>query len=290
MTPADGTIFARFLRLVARMVCQHPRWFILPQLALFAVCVVYTAFDLDFDMSQDNMVGAGEKAHEVYMKFRHEFPGEDELVVVVESEDLERNRQFVERLAARLEPETNLFNDVFYKGDLPSLGPKALLFVPDDDLRKMQEKLGKYRPFIEQFTHATNLESFFGLINKQFRNAKQEENASNNALIGALPALQRIIDEATDSLSRPGTPVSPGVTALFGAGEEAEERMYITFANGRIYLVTVRPRNGDVIAEGVQRMRQLIHQTELEVPGLNVGLTGAPVLDYDQMLQSERDA
>jgi predicted RND superfamily exporter protein len=289
MTPADGTFFARFLRRVARMVCQHPKWFILPQLALFAVCVVYTAFDLNFDMSQDNMVGEGEKAHEVYMKYRREFPGEDELVVVVESEDLERNRQFVERLAARMEPETNLFNDVFYKGDLPSLGPKALLFVPDEILRKMQDKLGKYRPFIEQFTHATNLESFFGLINKQFRTAKQEENASNNALVGALPALQRIIDEATDSLSRPGTPVSPGVTALFGAGEEAQQRMYITFANGRIYLVTARARSAKLTAPAIQRIRQLMRETEVEVPGLNVGLTGAPVLDYDQMNQSERD-
>jgi predicted RND superfamily exporter protein len=284
------TFFARLLRVAARVVCQHPKWFVLPQVVLFAVCAVYTAFFLKFDMSQDNLVGADKKYHQVFMKFRQEFPREDELAVVVESEDMERNRQFVERLAARLEPETNLFTDIFYKGDLPSLGPKALLFVPEPDLKTMREKLEKYRPFIEQFTHATNLDSFFGLINKQIRTAKREENASNNALIGALPALQRIVAEATDSLSRPGRPVSPGVTALFGAGEEAQARMYITFASGRIYLVTARPRNGEVVAQGVQRMRQLIHETSVEVPGLNVGLTGEPVLDYDQMLQSQQDA
>jgi predicted RND superfamily exporter protein len=289
VTSVADTFFARLLRVVARMVCSYPKWFVLPQLALFAVCVVYTAFFLKFDMSQDNLVGADKKYHQVYMKFRQEFPGEDELAVVVESEDMERNRQFVERLAARLQPETNLFTDILYKGDLPSLGRKALLFVPESDLVIMREKLEQYLPFIEQFTRATNLDSFFEMINKQFRTAKREENASNNALIGALPALQRIVEEATDSLSRPGTPVSPGVTALFGAGEEAQQRMYITFANGRIYLVTARPRNADVIADGVQRMRQLIHQTEVEVPGLNVGLTGEPVLDYDQMLQSQRD-
>jgi len=275
---------------VARTVCRHPSWFVVPQLALFAVCVVYTCFFLQYDPSQDNLVGSDKKYHQVYMKFRQEFPGEDELAVVVESEDMERNRQFAERLAAKLQPETNLFTDILYKGDLPSLGRKALLFVPESDLQKMKEKLVEFRPFIEQFTHATNLDSFFTLINRQIRTAKEEENASNNALLGALPALQRIIDSATDSLSRPGRPVSPGVTALFGAGEEAEQRMYITFANGRIYLVTARPRNADVTSDCVQRMRELIHQTELEVPGLNVGLTGEPVLDYDQMLQSESDA
>ena len=289
MIPVANTFFARILRVVARVVCRHPRWFVLPQLVLFSLCVLYTAFFLEFDMNRDNLVGSDKKYHQAYMKYRNEFPGEDEFAVVVESEDPERNRQFVERLAARLEPETNLFTDIFYKGDLPSLGPKALLFVPESDLREMQTKLKEYRPFIEQFTRATNLDGFFSLINKQFRTAKREENAANNALIGALPALQRIIVEATDCLSRPGTPVSPGVDALFGAGQEAQERMYITFATNRIYLVTARARNGDLVPKAVQRMRQLMRQTEFEVPGLNVGLTGEPVLDYDEMRQSQRD-
>ena len=47
---------------------------------------------------------------------------------------MEKNRQFAERIGAKLEAETNLFADVFYKGDLPMMGRKALLFVPEDDL------------------------------------------------------------------------------------------------------------------------------------------------------------
>jgi hopanoid biosynthesis associated RND transporter like protein HpnN len=288
MTWVGDTLFARLLRLLARQVCRHPQWFVYPQLLLFVVSVVYTAFHWKLDMDRDNLVAG--PTHQVYMNFRKEFPGEDELAVVVQSDDLERNRQFVERLAAKLEPETNLFTDVFYKGDLASLGRKALLFAPVDDLQEMKQKLTEYRPFIEQFTQATNLDSFFGLINKQFRTAKQEDNAQNNALISAIPALQRIVDQASESLTLPGTPVSPGVTALFGQGEEAEERMYITFAQGKIYLVTARPRSPDVVSDAVERMRVLVHETEMEVPGLNVGLTGEPVLDYDEMQQSTRDS
>ena len=212
------------------------------------------------------------------------------MAVVVQSGDMERNRQFVERLAARVERETNLFTDVFYKGDLAALGRKALLFMPEDDLKKLQQTLKEYRPFIQEFTEATNLDSFFGLVNKQFRTAKQEENAQNNALINAIPALQRIVEQASDSLSRPGTPVSPGVTALFGNGEEAERRMYITFAHGQIYLVTARSRSPAVVSQAVERMRELMRETEIEVPGLNAGLTGEPVLDYDEMQQATRDS
>ncbi len=216
MTWVGDTLFARLLRVLARLVCRYPKWFIYPQILLFVLCVFYTAFNWRLDMNKDNLVEG--PTHAVYMKFRTEFPGEDELAVVVQSDDMERNRQFVERLAAKLQTETNLFTDVFYKGDLASLGRKALLFMPEDDLKALQKTLKDYRPFVQEFTEATNLDTLFGLINKQFRNAKQEDNAENNALIGAIPALQRIVDQASDSLSRPGTPVSPGVTAFFGKG------------------------------------------------------------------------
>ena len=105
------------------------------------------------------------------------------------------------------------------------------------------------------------------LINRQFRTAKREENAENNALVSAIPALQRIIEQASVSVSLPGTPVSPGVDALFGGGEEAQERMYLTFATNHIYLVTARARTTDLVPDAVKRMRQLIRDTANEVTG-----------------------
>ena len=66
--------------------------------------------------------------------------------------------------------------------------------------------------------------------------------------------------------------------------------MYITFGEGKIYLVTARARSEDLGSDAVERMRQLMQQTAFEVPGLNVGLTGEPVLDYDEMQQSKHDA
>ena len=308
-----NSLFARALRALAQAVCKYPAWFIIPQLVLFVLCVVYTICQLEFDMNRDNLVGANKRSHEVYMQYLKDFPGEDEIAVVVESGNIERNRQFVERLAARLQGETNLFTDVFYKGDLKALGPKALLFAPESDLTQMQQVLGDYRPIISQFAAATNLDSLFNLINRQFRTAKQETNAENNAMVKALPALQRIVDQASASISMSGTPVSPGLSALFGEGDETEKRIYITFDNGRLYLLTARPiikeaptrlnrqlldfiqsilpkRDKNEPPEAVDRMRELIRQTSQDVPGVNAGLTGEPVLDYDEMQQSQRDS
>jgi len=128
----------------------------------------------------------------------------------VESEDPDKNRQFVERLGARLENETNHFRDVFYKGDLKMLGSKALLFVPEEDLADLKKTLSDYRPFLQKFSHTTNLVSLFGMINSGFRTAKQEQNAENESMVKALPALERIVTEAAGSLKRPGTPLLLG--------------------------------------------------------------------------------
>lgn len=290
MTSFSDSLFARALRCLARALCKHPQWFVLPQLVLFAICVVYTCFNLTLDFSRDNLVGSKQRYQSNFLKYRQEFPGEDELVVVVESENLERNRQFVERISAKLEKETNLFTDVFYKGDIPALGNKALLLVPEDDLKEMIKALNDYRPFIQEFTQATNLNSFFGLVNQLIRTSDRERSEKTDSLLKSFPAFQRIISQARDSLKRSGIAPSPGINALFGAGEEAEKKIYITFAKGQIFLTTAKARNKDLNEKAVERMRDLIHETEVEVPGLNIGLTGEPVLEYDEMRQSEHDS
>ncbi len=286
------SVVARALAWLAGAVFRHRRLCLYSQLVLFVVSILITVRypGIEFDMRQDDLVGANKKYHQNFLRFKTEFPTQDDLAVVVESENPEKNRQFVERLGAKLEAETNLFNNIFYRSDLKMLGSKALLFVPEADLKDLKKMLGDYRPFISQFTHTTNLVSLFDMVNTQFRTAKQETNAENESLVKALPALERIITEATASLRRPGTPPSPGITALFSPDADAEQQLYITFDNGYIYLVTAQAPTEDLNAQAVVRMRELVEQTKAEVPGLNVGLTGEPVLDYDQMAQSQKDA
>src|SRR5258706_4987659 len=149
----DDRFFARLLVWLARKVLRFRSWFLYPQLLLFVICVLYTVKYLEFDTSRNNLVGSNKKYHQNFLRFKKEFPTQDDLVVVVESENPEKNRQFVERLGAHLEAETNLFHDVFYKGDLKMLGSKALLFLSEAELVEFKTMLQDYRPFIQHFTH-----------------------------------------------------------------------------------------------------------------------------------------
>ncbi len=284
------SLFARILCRVANAVCRHPGWFVYPQALLALFCVVYTVSGLKLDMDRDHLIGPQMREHRIFLQFRKEFPGEDELVAVVESNNQERNRQFVERLAAKIKPATNLFTDLFYKADLGSLGRKSLLLAPAKDLQDMAASLRQYLPVIREFTQATNLNSLFELINRQFRTAGSGENPQTAELINALPLLEKIVVQATQSMLRPGTPPPPGVEMLLSGGTEAQDQIYVTLDRGRLYLLTVRPRNEQSIEPAILRLRQALEQTRMEVPGVDAGLTGGPVLDYDEMKQSERDS
>jgi hypothetical protein len=304
------SFLARLLARLAAVVIRHPRWVLWPQVVMFVICVVYALpkpyGHLDFDMNQDNLVGPNQKYHHNFLQFQKEFPQPDALVVVVESDNLEKNRQFIERIAAKMQAETNLFQDVFYAQTPMIMGSKGLLYVPETNLVEMKMMLNAAQPFIRQFTRTTNLISFFEQINTAIRTAPREANADTDSLVNSLPALTHILTQAADSLQRSGTPPSPNIFTLFGGGEDAVLSSYITFAHGRIFLAETHapsaesgsvtagradvPTQDELDARSIDRLRQLVKETQMEVPGLNVGLTGEPVLDYDQMRQSEKDA
>jgi uncharacterized protein len=286
---SPDSFLARQLGRLAAGVCRHPHWFFWPQVGLFVLCVLYTVFFLKADMNRDNLVGPNQKYHQNYLSFQKEFPQPDDLVVVVESDNLEKNRQFVERIAARMLAETNLFSDVFYQQNLAMLGTKALQFADTTNLVEMRDTLRATRPFIQEFTRTTNLASLFEQVNKSFRTAKQEENAENESLVKSLPALGRIVSLANDAIVRPGVPPGPNVATLLDSGSAALEASYLTFAHGKIFVVTCHAPNEDLTGDVVDRLRVLVQQTRDEVPGVNVGITGEPVLDYDEMIQSQKD-
>lgn len=311
------SFLARLLGKLAALVIRHPRWFFWPQVTLFFVGVLITVGFLRFDTNRDDLVGPNLKYHRNFLQLQKEFPQQgNDLVVVVQSDDMERNRQFVERLAMKMAPETNLFRDVFYQHDLAAMGTKALFFVPKDDLAMIGNTLHDDLPFIQRFTQTTNLNGFFEEINTAFRTSSGETNAQTESLVQALPVLTRIVKQGTASLQMPGRPPSPGVASLFGATDPTD--IYITLNGGKIFLLTTHPpaeesettpppmwkllrdaieqklfdkkvKSGDVLGDAIGRLRELIRQTQNEVPGVNVGLTGEPVLDYDEMAQSQKD-
>jgi uncharacterized protein len=289
MHESVDSITVRCLRWLARWVCAHPGWSAWPHLVMVGLAVAFTVRYLEFSVDRNDLVGADKEYHRNFLAYQREFQAQDELVVIVESEDTEKNRQFVERLGARLQNEPELFTDILFNNDVKMLGNKALLFFPEEELESLRATLLEYQPVLQQFVQATNLLSLFRQVNYQFRTAPREISPEVEPLLDALPALERIVRQAESSLRRPGIPPSPGISALFDARQEAEQQIYITFDEGRLFLLTARARMQALNQPAVNRLRELVDAIHIEVPGVNAAITGESVLEFDEMAQSQRD-
>jgi hypothetical protein len=204
----------RLLQKLWRLLERHGRIVVVVQLLLAAVSIVL-ALRLELRTELTDLVGEDLEYYRNHLRFIGEFPVQDELFAVVESSEPRRNRQFVERLAARVLAEPGLFTNTFFKADLGTLGPKALLFLPETNLVSIRDQLSTYTPLIQSATTATNLDSLLGLVNARFRAAITNRETDPEQLARVAPALGRVIDQALHTVKHVGVPVSPGVTVIF---------------------------------------------------------------------------
>jgi uncharacterized protein len=90
--PESTSPTGRFLYWLADAIFNHRALFFWPQLILMVLCIIYTVFNLKFLTSRSDLVGGDKQYHKIFLEFKKEFPVQDDLVIVIESEDLERNR------------------------------------------------------------------------------------------------------------------------------------------------------------------------------------------------------
>lgn len=288
MRASDLHPLERSLHRLAALVFVYRSWFIYLQVVLFGACVLVAAWRLDFRTDPNDLFSAEQGYLRHWLELKEEFQVQENLVTLVESGDLEKNRQFVERLAARLAAEPEVFTEVFYKGDLRALGPKGLLLLPEPRLRELLDALREHEPLLRTLATVTNLVSLFSEVDRQIRDAGTAAGG-DHPLTGALPALTRIVEQSRDSMQRPGTPPAPGLAALFTGGLEPVPGEYMHLAEGRFYVLTCSASEENLDERVIRRLRELIAETRREVPGVNAGITGGPVLRYEEMRQALRD-
>ena len=255
------------------------------------MCLAYTITSLRFSTDRNDLISVEEAYRRQFLEFKRDFNIQDNLYVLVESQSRERNRQFVERLAALLQAD-NHFSDIYYRAGLKLIGPKALMFLPEESLAAQLQELRTHQPLFHTFSQATNLETLFALVNRQFRllGSSPAPPPPDGNLFRALPALQRVVDSASDYLDSPENPPAPDLTSLFAVSPDQNRReLYLTFDQGRIFMLIARAKGLNQEDAAIRRLRQCIARMRPEIPGVNAELTGEAVLRHDEMDQARHD-
>jgi len=174
----------RFFGAVARLSIEHPVAVLIFAAILSIASILYTKARLEFHTGQDDLVTGTSRDSRNYLRFTHEFPDLDALIIVVRAEpSSNRAEAFADALAHTLNADHANVKSVFYRVDSGALSDSALLYLESDDLKKLSSQVREHRDFISAYGNDPSLTTFFRLVNQEANRAMTSEMADE--ILGA---------------------------------------------------------------------------------------------------------
>jgi hopanoid biosynthesis associated RND transporter like protein HpnN len=115
-------------------------------------------------------------------------------------------------------------------------------------------------------------------------------------IAGALPILTSILSNMADSISSHYSYQSPWAQMFSPRKDVGEIPRYIyqSKKEGHLYIVPFVPvmasKGFTPVRDNIERLHQMLDHLRNEFPGVELGLTGEPVLENDEMSQSDADS
>lgn len=278
---------------------------------------LYTAKFLEFKTSRNDLIGRDSEYWRLYSEYAKEFRAEEDYVLLVESDQPARNQAAVDALArALISPENNpspqddpiaqrfVNDDVFYRVDYDALKPWFLYYLTVDDLKQIRDSIKDFKQLVAILQHKPKLDTFFDSMNQMLQQMESAPEAQRRQMEQFLPTISALATQMADFKGDEpeGGLLSPWASAFFSEEMmgEAEQQMkwngYQTFQDGKMYIVLIHPRGdektGKDAAYGatILKIRRVMTTVENQFPDVRVSLTGEPVLDFDEMSESQHDA
>jgi len=302
---------------LAQGICRWPWAFVAAGLLLATLAGFYAVNRLQFKTSRNDLIGRDSEYWRLYSRYAEEFRAEEDYLVVVESDQPDRNRAAVDALADALVDATNnpssmdspqaqsfTRNDVFHRVNYESLEPWFLYYLSTNDLAQIAGSLQEFNQLVTLLQQNPRLATFFDAMNQMLQQMETATPEQRQRMESFLPTITAIVKQlgVADGGAEKWRLLSPWANAFFSEEMvgEAEAQMkwqgYHVFREGRMYVILVHPRLSEGInttdhhAATVPKLRRIVQEVRQQFPDIKVSLTGEPVLDFDEMDVSQRDA
>lgn len=300
---------ARTLAWWVAVVCRWPRLFLAGSLLLAAVSIAFAWANLKYQTQRDDLLSPHKDFFKRWQQYVREFGEDDDMVVVVKSAqeaqgDMQpRMKKALDDLAGHIAARPDRFTRLFYRVDLQHLRNRALLFLPFEQIRQIQDNLQDMNllldpPVLRGFDplfswKSVTLQMLVLEAQRRLTGVRSEDAASDARVLRQLDAVCRA---AADALERPGSYRSPWQDILPRFPEDQarlDQPQYFFSKQGNLAFLLVRPvrqLSFTGTQQSVNALRKLIGDLKASYTDLQIGLTGLPVLEDDEMAASERDS
>jgi hopanoid biosynthesis associated RND transporter like protein HpnN len=292
---------SRVLRLLTGLlgfVCRHPRLVLTVGLLLCACSVYAAATRLEYHTQRSDLISPRKDYQQRWKKYLAEFGDDDDIVVVVKGGDRARMVEALDSLAAAAQARPDCFDRLFYRVDLRALHNRALLLLPLAQIRQIQENLQSMRLLLEVGPIGWRSLSLLSLLReaRHRAGAMQPGQPLTPADDQFLTQLCSLSASAAATLRDPAGYRNPWGSLLAQPPEQQDllaEPQYFFSGDDSLAFLLVRPIKDEgsftAARQSVETMRAIVAAARPKFPGLELGLTGLPVLETDEMVAADHD-
>ena len=302
----EAGLIPRLLAAVAHLGFRFP-WLVLLGTALSCgLALWYTCVNLTYENQRNDLHSKDKAYYQRWQQYVKEFGDDDDMVVVVRGKERGQMVAALEDVAGQLRQKPELYDRLFYKVDLRSLHNRALLFLPADQIRLIQDNLQDLKLLLE-IPVLKALDPLFGWKSMNLLQLLHEGERRAIALAGDhasspdndpfLKQLNAICQTAGAVLDSPGAYKNPWQSILPSQPQQQDlmaEPQFFFSEDGSLAFLLVRPFKEEgsftFAQKSIDTLRELIAKTTPCYPGMEIGLTGLPVLDNDEMVASQNDS
>lgn len=269
------------------VVSRYPRLILALALLLSVISVIYTKNNMEFMTGRDDLMPRNAPFQVDYRAYRQEFGDQEEIVAVIESEDAEKSTRAADALYERLEKDKAAFREVFYPGGMPFFRKNGLLFMPLEDIKQLRTTLTMAAPVLKDLASSPSVQTLFTSLTTQIDGYLAHKDSET---LKSLVFMLTTLDKGFKGFDGKGSGMSmdsflKGGSAKPSMLENAGKQQVIT-------MLPIKDQSSFVASErSIKAARAALNEilSKPEFKGVTGGLTGVPVLEYEEMATSQRD-
>ena len=296
--PASGeSRIGRLLVAWTRLCLRAPVAILTIALLTAAVAGLLTQQHLGYKVSRVDLLDPESEYNRLWIDYLAEFGEDDDAVIVVEGSSRTRVVQVLGEVSDELAKEETLFHSVLHEVDLSEIRSKGLHYLQVDDLQAIDRFLAQSEPILAGGWSYLKVGSMVGGL------ASRVVAGDRGAVGGGEPpmeALERYSEGLLTSLSAavsgglqgepPQASPWPGMPGSLASLSDLSSQ-YLLAKDGTLGFALVRiakSKEGFAGAsEATDELRRLLDVVSAQHPDVEIGLTGLPIMEDDEMRSSQ---
>lgn len=272
MNSLSNSIIDKFLCWWGAQVLRFPWVLLFLTVLLSAASVYYTANNLGVNTNTAEMLSPDLPFQKNRIRIEKEFPQDAGVIIlVVDADTPEETSKTANLLAETLRPQTDSFSSVYIPTENDFFRQQALLFLDQDELEKLGDKLTDAQPFIGYLAQNYHLEGLLEIISQALNNTDQSLPMDLDPLLNAI----------NDSISHQlqGQSYHVSWQNLLAADKlNTESNRTIVIARPKMNFDEIMPAEHALTAA-----RASANKIMAKTPGVRIRMTGETALEHEEL-------